>query len=153
MATGTASEQDAAPTAPATPVRCSTAEREATCARLHTAAGEGRLTMDEVDERLTAVYAARYRHELAAATADLPPARPSAAGWRAVLTLLWAQLLAELSILLGKTPGQTTRRRLVIAATVAALVLLAGGFLAFGFVIGGEHHGFGFPGRGAGAEH
>ena len=47
-------------------IRCSTAERERTGARLHRAAGEGRLDLDETGERLGRAWAARYRHELEA---------------------------------------------------------------------------------------
>lgn len=58
-------------------VRCSDAERERTAAALHQAVGEGRLSLSEVEERTTAIYAARYRHELDAVVADLPaPSRP-----------------------------------------------------------------------------
>ncbi len=53
-------------------LRASDAERERTAEVLHEAAGEGRLTLDELEERLAAAYAARYRHELPALTADLP---------------------------------------------------------------------------------
>jgi hypothetical protein len=56
----------AAPT-PGAP-RCSDAERERTCAVLHAAAGDGRLTLDEVEVRLAGVYAARHRHELDASS-------------------------------------------------------------------------------------
>lgn len=53
-------------------VRASDAERERVAAILAAAAGEGMLTFDEVDERLTAVYDARFRAELMPLTADLP---------------------------------------------------------------------------------
>jgi hypothetical protein len=63
-----------------TDLRASDAERERTAEALHAAAGEGRLTLEELDERLSAAYAARYRHELPALTADLPAATPAAPG-------------------------------------------------------------------------
>jgi hypothetical protein len=63
---------------PPVPVRASDAEREAVAARLRAAAADGRLTLDELDERQTAAYAARTRDELTPLTADLPepPATP-----------------------------------------------------------------------------
>jgi DUF1707 SHOCT-like domain len=57
--------------------RASDAEREATVARLRDAAGEGRLTVEELTERIDAAYAASTRAELEPLTADLPAAAPS----------------------------------------------------------------------------
>jgi hypothetical protein len=62
--------------------RASDADREATADRLRVAAGEGRLTAEELEERLTHAYAAKTLGELATITADLPataPARVSSA--------------------------------------------------------------------------
>ena len=58
--------------------RASDAEREAVVARLRDAAGEGRLTVEELAERIDAAYAARTRDELEPLTADLPAAAPGA---------------------------------------------------------------------------
>lgn len=55
-------------------VRASDAEREEVAARLRTAMSEGRLTLDEGEQRLSAVYATTYRDQLPELTADLPPA-------------------------------------------------------------------------------
>jgi Domain of unknown function (DUF1707)/Cell wall-active antibiotics response 4TMS YvqF len=52
-------------------VRSSDAEREATVARLRDAAAEGRLTLEELAERVEAADAARTRSELARLVADL----------------------------------------------------------------------------------
>jgi Domain of unknown function (DUF1707)/Cell wall-active antibiotics response 4TMS YvqF len=52
--------------------RASDAEREAVVARLRDAAGEGRLTVEELAERIDAAYAAKTRAELEPLTADLP---------------------------------------------------------------------------------
>ena len=67
-------------------LRASDADRERTANVLREAAGDGRLTMDELDERLDAVYAARTYAELEPITHDLPatgegyvPAVPAAA--------------------------------------------------------------------------
>jgi hypothetical protein len=68
-------------------LRASDADRDRVSALLRDAAGEGRISLDEVDERLTAVYAAKTYGELAEVTADLPvgdtphaPAPAEAAG-------------------------------------------------------------------------
>jgi hypothetical protein len=57
-----------------TGVRASDADRERVAAILRDAAGQGLLTLDEVDQRLAAVYAARHLTELTPLTADLPEA-------------------------------------------------------------------------------
>jgi uncharacterized protein DUF1707 len=99
-------------------VRCSDAERERTAAALHQAVGEGRLSLTEVEERTTAIYAARYRHELDAVVADLPAPEPAAAsGWRPVLTGLGHQVSADLMSLTA-----ARRRALLIALVVLAVV-------------------------------
>ena len=53
-------------------LRVSDAEREATVVRLREAGGEGRLTLEELAERVEAADAARTRGDLDALTADLP---------------------------------------------------------------------------------
>ena len=70
-------------------LRASDADRERVAAIIQDAAGSGRLTLGEADERLAKVYAARYLAELAPLTPDLPtrgapagtevPARPAPA--------------------------------------------------------------------------
>jgi hypothetical protein len=63
-------------TPPAVPdpqhLRASDADRERIAETLREAAGDGRLTMDELDERLDAVYAAKTYAELVPITHDLP---------------------------------------------------------------------------------
>jgi len=54
-------------------VRASDADRERVAERLRRAAGDGQLTVDELDERLEAAYGSRTRRELVALTADLQP--------------------------------------------------------------------------------
>lgn len=58
---------------PADDLRASDAERERIIADLRDHAAEGRLTAEELDERLGAAYAAATRRRLAALLADLPP--------------------------------------------------------------------------------
>ena len=53
-------------------VRASDAEREHVAEVLRAATGAGLLGIDEVEERLAACYAARYRADLEPPTADLP---------------------------------------------------------------------------------
>ncbi|WP_020664851.1 DUF1707 SHOCT-like domain-containing protein [Amycolatopsis benzoatilytica] len=109
------------------PVRCSDAEREQTTQALNEAAGEGRLSLTEVEERLTIVYAARYRHELAAVVADLPSPAPQQ-GWPP-LFLLGQQLAGGLS----------ARRRLA-AAALALLALSMMMFMAAHGFVDVSHH-------------
>lgn len=69
-------------------LRASDRDRERVAAQLHAAAAEGRLTMDELGDRLGVLYAARTYGELVPLTRDLPapaagspppaPARPGA---------------------------------------------------------------------------
>jgi hypothetical protein len=53
-------------------LRASDADRERVANVLREAAGDGRLTMEELDERLDAVYAAKTYAELEPVTRDLP---------------------------------------------------------------------------------
>jgi hypothetical protein len=53
-------------------VRASDAEREEYAKMLRAAMTEGRLTLEEGEERLSKVYEARYRDELPPLTTDLP---------------------------------------------------------------------------------
>jgi hypothetical protein len=55
-------------------LRASDADRERVADVLRQAAGDGRLTMEELDERLDAVYAAKTYAELEPITKDLPEA-------------------------------------------------------------------------------
>jgi hypothetical protein len=55
-------------------LRVSDADREQTADLLRQAAGDGRITFDELDQRLEAAYAARTYGDLTEVTADLPAA-------------------------------------------------------------------------------
>ena len=67
-------------------VRTSDAERERIAQTLRAAVGEGRLTLEEGDERLATLYTTKYRDELAPLITDLPPSADDASrrgpGWR-----------------------------------------------------------------------
>jgi len=66
-------------------MRVGDAEREAAAAELREHYASGRLTLEELNERLDAAFAAKTRGDLTAVMRDLPSARPgwSAAGGRA----------------------------------------------------------------------
>ncbi len=57
---------------PAAGIRASDAERDATVERLRTAAGDGRLTLEEFSQRMELATAARTRAELDRLVTDLP---------------------------------------------------------------------------------
>jgi hypothetical protein len=60
-------------------LRASDADRERSAERLRAAAAEGRLTAEELEERLERAFSARTESELTPLVADLPPAAsPSA---------------------------------------------------------------------------
>jgi hypothetical protein len=71
------------PAASSPELRASHADRDRVVEVLRVAAGDGRLTSDELDQRLEAALTARTYRELAELTADLPPS-PAAASARAV---------------------------------------------------------------------
>ena len=66
-------------------VRTSDAERERIAQTLRAAVGEGRLTLEEGDQRLATLYTTKYRDELAPLIADLPASADDASrrapGW------------------------------------------------------------------------
>jgi Domain of unknown function (DUF1707)/Cell wall-active antibiotics response 4TMS YvqF len=73
---------DGLPSAPGDPprpaLRASDADRERVVELLRGAGGDGRLDVDELDERVSAVYASRTVAALEALTADLLPTAPEA---------------------------------------------------------------------------
>ena len=62
-------------------VRASDSEREQYASAVREAVGEGRLDLQEGDERLAAIYAAKYRDELRPVIADLPRPEPERPRW------------------------------------------------------------------------
>jgi Domain of unknown function (DUF1707) len=79
-------------------LRASQQERERTVERLRAHAGDGRLELDELEQRVEAALAARTRGELDALLADLPrePRRPER---RTRVARAWLPLLAGIAIL------------------------------------------------------
>lgn len=61
-------------------LRASHADRDRVVDVLRIAAGDGRLTADELDERLEAALSARTLSELTTLTADLPPVSATVGG-------------------------------------------------------------------------
>lgn len=71
---------------PPADLRASDADRESIARRIQEAAADGRIGLDELDERLDAAYAAKTYRELALVTRDLAPVpgpSPAAHGSRA----------------------------------------------------------------------
>ncbi len=120
-----------APNHPQAPVwRASDADREHVAQTVHEAVALGMLTMTEAEERLTAVYAARFRYELGPITADLPIGQPRSAGTRPAGLL--ARLLQALGHLLAVTaPLRAAARAVVSRHRVLAAVLVLLGVMLF----------------------
>jgi hypothetical protein len=114
-------------------LRASDAERTATVERLHQALGAGRLDLAETEERVTAAYAARHRHELTALLTDLP-ASDATTGPAPSWTALWALAVWRVRAFLAGTAVESpTSRQLRTAAVVAAVAVV---WVAFCAVLG-----------------
>ena len=59
-------------------LRASDSDREQTVERLRTAAMEGRLDSEELEQRIQAAYGSKFCSELSRLTADVTPAAPAA---------------------------------------------------------------------------
>jgi hypothetical protein len=81
-------------------LRAADSDRERVAEVLRQAAGDGRLTLDELDERLGRAYAAKTYAELEPITSDLPQAAADPRGSPAA-TMAWAS---------GRTGGKPTSR-------------------------------------------
>jgi Domain of unknown function (DUF1707) len=68
----TGPEQSSAPISPVDTARAADADREAVAEKLRIAAGEGRIDLEELDDRLGQAYSARTYGQLRALVADLP---------------------------------------------------------------------------------
>ena len=92
-------------------LRIGDSERAAAAERLAAHAAAGRLSVDELEQRVDAAYSATHRAELAALEADLP--RPGAAGRRVVgfggtpivLAVALAALCLAASVAVGHPVG------------------------------------------------
>jgi hypothetical protein len=79
-------------------VRASDSERERIAKMVSEAAGEGRLSIAEADDRLNQIYATTFRHELAEFVADLPAGAKEAPPPRVRAAGLPARLRVHLAI-------------------------------------------------------
>ncbi|HEX8627333.1 MAG TPA: DUF1707 domain-containing protein [Catenuloplanes sp.] len=96
-------------------LRASDAEREQVAAILRAAMTEGRLTLEEGEERLGHLYAARFRDELGPVTADLPDGgRPALAETPQARSALRRDLRRHAAVVAG------------IAVALSTLWLLSG---------------------------
>lgn len=100
-------------------IRAADADRERVATAVQTAGSEGRLTLEEVEERLGRVYAARFTDELGALTADLPRPVPPPAGF----PLTRAALRRHPAL----------RVHLAVVVAVAVLVIVRWAVLGAGF--------------------
>ena len=100
-------------------------------AALQRAGSEGRLTLEEVDQRTAAAYAARLRDELDPLIADLPvdaaATAPITNGWLAVWHGVLCQSRATLLGVTADAAAAPTRRQQVLGvlAVAASLIWLA----------------------------
>jgi hypothetical protein len=83
-------------------LRAADADRERVATLVQAAGAEGRLTLEEIEDRLGAVYATKYTDELKALTADLP-AEPAPRAGRFVpprALRIHAAIVAVLAVLI-----------------------------------------------------
>jgi hypothetical protein len=116
-------------------MRASQQERERVVELLRTHAGEGRLDMDELEERVEAALGARTRGELDALVADLPGGRPRPRASGALRTVALGALAAAF---------------LPLVAGIAILVLAPPAFGWIGWVAIGWWFFAGLPSAGLG---
>ncbi|WP_329578353.1 DUF1707 SHOCT-like domain-containing protein [Streptomyces sp. NBC_01361] len=104
-------------------LRASHEERDQVVERLTVAAGDGRLTADELDERLEAALTARTHGELATLLADLPDAGPAwAAGVAAASPKDVSRIVVD-SASAKRDGGWVVPRRLEIESRSGSVVL------------------------------
>jgi Domain of unknown function (DUF1707) len=109
-------------------IRVSDADRERVAERLREHFAEGRLSTDELDERITATLSAKTFADLRRVTADLPDPEPAGGPGRPVPPP-WA----------GRRGFAMRRRRprilpLALLVLIAALVIPGAGWLLIAFV-------------------
>jgi hypothetical protein len=114
-------------------LRASDADRERVAEILRQAAGDGRLTLEELDERLDAVYAAKTYAELEPLTRDLP--QPGTA--QAHVPAQASQATGD-PARFGGQPGSTTAIAILGGFTRKGDWVVPREFTAFAFMGGGE---------------
>jgi Domain of unknown function (DUF1707) len=117
-------------------LRCSDAERERVASFLRDQAIEGRLTADELDERVGRAYAAVTRGDLDALVVDLPSpptrpqyVRPARRGPPLAPLVLAAFFVLSLPWLLGTAAWVLFAVGIALFATVAVLAIAAAPFI------------------------
>lgn len=121
-------------------MRVGDAEREAVAAQLREHYADGRLTLDELNERLDQAFAARTRADLTAVTRDLPvTGRPFATAGTSTGAGMNPWHDATSGSGSGYTGSSRSRRQFAMLAPMMALVwlfVILGSLFAFG--LGGE---------------
>ena len=119
-------------------VRASHAERAATVERLHAALGEGRLGLDETEDRVAAAYRSSYRSDLIPLLADLPAEpRGLRAGWIQVWQTIVRQAWVSVARVRGSQPTDPSRgQQRAMTVTLVAGVLWVLLCLLVGFSVG-----------------
>jgi hypothetical protein len=107
-------------------LRASDADRDRTAEVLRDAAGEGRLTLSELEERLDQTYAAKTYAELALVTADLPVEEAPSLGGRSTPADLTRPGPSEVSAVLSeqKVTGRWLAPRYMTARAFLGSVTL-----------------------------
>jgi hypothetical protein len=115
-------EPSSAPLIPQDAARAADADREAVADRLRIAAGDGRIDLEELDERLGRAYAAKTYGELEVLVADLP-VRSAASPLRADLAEPEALVLKTRAPNLRQS-GQWNVPRQIIAESTAGNITI-----------------------------
>ena len=116
-------------------LRASDTDRERAVEFLHDAAAEGRLTADELDDRIAQAFAATTYGELDALVSDLPvpirpePMRPARAGWwpRFAAVLIDGLLVSLVAGALSAVLHTRVGGGLTVLVSIAYYTLLEGG--------------------------
>lgn len=112
-------------------LRASDADRDQVAERLRTAASEGRIGFDELEERLTATLSSRTYAELEAVVADLPGAQPA----RRRTTIIPASPVARVAIALAVAIPVMLAAIVAVTAFLSAWVIWA----MIGWYVFGHH--------------
>ena len=119
-------------------IRVSDAEREAVAAQLRDHYADGRLTLDELNERLDQTFAAKTASELNAVTTDLPR---DTAGWTPGTSAAGSKLTAGPQGARSREDGWPGPRERMAAfvAPLVAVIAIAGlwALVMFGGLFGG----------------
>ena len=106
-------------------MRVSDSDRERAADLLREAAGHGRITMDELDERLEVAYAAKTYGDLAAVTRDLPqPAQAPGTAQRAPVGRIGGTPGAKFSLAI--LSGARRSGRWVVPPSYVAVAVMGG---------------------------